>query len=128
MNRTVKFRGKSIDDNQWMYGDISFNNEYRDPFIAPPELGVYQVHKESIGEYVFTTGKGQDVYEGDVVRYDTEDGICTALVYFKDNESESEWLSGFALKPIGNIEEYEDDNPVEFHVIGNIHDNPELLK
>lgn len=70
--------------------------------------------------------KGKEVYEGDICRFDTENGIVIAEVYFKECSDENEWVSGLYFKFLRH-EEYDGDNGVEFEIIGNIYENGELL-
>lgn len=117
--RTIKFRGNRVDNGGWVYGDLLTNN-------PTPQIlafyGQYLVDKDTIGQFTGLLDKnGKEIFEGDIVR-DSEGRIS----YVK-------WLiqrCGFVLvyerfdKDItgsyGKIEHLE--------VIGNIHDNPELIK
>jgi uncharacterized phage protein (TIGR01671 family) len=70
---------------------------------------------------------GVEIYEADIVRFDTEDGIATSQVVFDDgDEDESTWISGLRFKVI-DLADYEDDEPIGLVIIGNIYQNPELL-
>jgi uncharacterized phage protein (TIGR01671 family) len=79
---------------------------------------------------------GREIYEGDIVRYETEDGdVWTAQIIW-DTGEENIFISGFKAQPIHDItDEIYDDNgnpPLgwtgEIEVIGNIYENPELLE
>lgn len=61
---------------------------------------------------------GKEIYEGDIVRY-ADDYEENAEVVFDDGGFQVEW-------PI-NIERLEGDITCMMEVIGNIHENPELL-
>jgi uncharacterized phage protein (TIGR01671 family) len=72
----------------------------------------------------------KEIYEGDILQYDTEDGIVTAQVVFKVDDDEDAHISGFYTEFI-RIEDYPEDQadaPIYFKVIGNIYENPELLE
>jgi uncharacterized phage protein (TIGR01671 family) len=72
----------------------------------------------------------KEIYEGDIVQYDTEDGIVTAQIVFKIDDNEDAHISGFYTEFI-RIEDYPEDlsdMPVYFTVIGNIYENPGLLE
>lgn len=72
--------------------------------------------------------KGNDIYDGDIVQYDSEDGIVTAIVIHSSSSDESMHLSGlqFSLVKITDREDG-DENALELQVIGNIYENSELL-
>ena len=71
----------------------------------------------------------KEIYDGDIVQYDTEDGIVTAQIIFKIDDNEDAHISGFYTEFI-SMKDYPEDNadvPVYFTVIGNILANPELM-
>jgi len=71
----------------------------------------------------------KEIYEGDIVQYGCEDGIAIAQIVFDENEDEGAFLCGFKCVLL-NIIDYPDDeyDPRELEVIGNIYENPELIK
>lgn len=69
---------------------------------------------------------GKLVFEGDIVQYDHEDGPVVALVEHRLCEDESVHISGLCFKFLYR-KEYENDDAVEFEVIGNKFETPELL-
>ena len=78
---------------------------------------------------------GKEIYEGDIVRYVSEgEDIYLAVIKRKDEDKEqSYWLTGFAYEPFATVdeeelteEEYESLGGME--IIGNIHENQELLE
>ena len=85
--------------------------------------GVYELLQFS----GLTDTNGIEIYEGDILQYDSENGIVTSKVVFNKSDKEDMTLTCFEMELI-NVEDYENDEAVEFTVIGNIHDNPELLK
>lgn len=78
---------------------------------------------------------GKYIFEGDIVTYDTEDGgWAFAIIKWSDdeeagyNEDSGLLIAGFYLSVLGEYEQEEDDEDGGFQVIGNIWNNPELLK
>ena len=73
--REIKFRGKKIDNSEWVYGfywkDKPFN-EVRH-YIRINGKESLQVHEKSVGQFVGRSDKnGQMIYEGDKVRFWTQ--------------------------------------------------------
>jgi YopX protein len=147
-NREIKFRGISNCENpdlhpqggEWVFGQVVFYKELayivgevvecNDEYINLERW--CSIRPETLGQFVCAFG-GSHIFQGDIVEYDTEDGIAIAQVVFKESDDEDDdediYLSGFALKATGDTRDYtENENAVGIKVIGNIHDNPELLE
>lgn len=113
--RQLKFRGKTTANGHWVYGclidygnnAISISNKRSNPWVQP----------ETVGQFTGVKDKnGKEIYEGDIVRYkEANDEITTSAVRFVDA----------AFSPITEICWMGDG---ECEVIGNIFDNPNLLK
>ena len=129
--RTIKFRGKSIDGKEWLYGDLVSSADKKRFAILVNDKESYdecEVAPETIGQF---TGlhdcDGKEIYEGDVLRLgNSPSGVCEV----KWNESLAAICIQFffenkvGTRPLGGWVKCE--RKVE--VIGNIFDNPELLK
>jgi uncharacterized phage protein (TIGR01671 family) len=127
--REILFRGKRVDNNEWVYGFLSKsrgNNHFLSLCIDHEENGVMLssiVEPETIGQYTGLTDKnGKKIFEGDIVRYNGEKHIVvfetrgeTGYFGIKIDHIET-W--GFCLSVPAKLME----------VIGNIHDNPELAE
>lgn len=127
--REILFRGKKVSDGEWIYGmTISFGTIKRksnDLFIENSEEKWCGIKKETFGQFTGLTDKnGVKIFEGDIVKYFSNLGLCDELY------SEVKWgknSHGWSLNTgYGKYYKLPSKNLIE--VIGNIHDNPELLK
>lgn len=121
--REILFRGKEKDggsfDGKWRYGDLVRVKEgsVTKTRIFEKNIG-YLVVPETVGEYTGLTDKnGKKIFEGDIIRSNSERGY---IEYYPNDcafdvvdDHGFYWL----ISEMSNIE-----------VIGNIHDNPELLE
>ena len=132
MNRIIKFRGYSPVTKGWVYGLLIPQKKYGEiiyhiaPFVKNGSIEGVEVEPESIGQFTGMTDKnGREIYEGDIVRYRTTDER------FRKNPSftvlDINYDEKSARFQAGDI--YWDRlwSP-KLEVIGNTHDNPELLK
>lgn len=144
--REIKFRAKNSVDNQWHYGSYVYTNDDKNnPFSSGPfkekhhiieyfpgdwNLGGWEsieINPDTLGQFTSLKDKnGKDIYEGDI------------LSFGWDLESESKDLlevrfvrGVFAFLWNGNLD---DECPVNAPthewatVVGNIHDNPDLIE
>lgn len=126
------FRGVLKADNlpyyhkgQWVYGDyVRLVDGKR---IIPHIYGCGEIEPDTEGQYIGLDDKnGKEIYEGDIVAGAVawQEKRINGVVTFRDGSFGLLWYRG----------EIEQFNPftsmcnVEYEVIGNIHDNPELLK
>lgn len=127
MQREIKFRGYN-DKKQWLYGDLLHNRGLT--FIGPVGIADpfatwedFVVEPDSVGQF---TGlhdcEGKEIYEGDLleVANHKRDKECIADVIFLDGAF---WLH-FPNEDLLNVKEVSEC----WVVIGNIHDNPELIE
>ena len=137
--REILFRGKRLDNGEWAYGyPVGWQNEEGDISIVDSRFGacidesgnlmmleapfVAKVDPSTVGQYTGLTDKnGKKIFEGDIVlRHDKK-----AEVRYQP----SEFVLVFPDNPYpqcGLLDtSYLNENK---EVIGNIHDNPELLK
>ena len=141
--REILFRGKRTDNWEWIEGDLLQVKYYNKPNaeckIMPqtPVSSAYPVIPETVGEFTGLTDKnGVRIFEGDIVRLIDEHKEIewTAVVVFGNPNSEYNW--GWQLKAIGEFDGNKDillwvdmeESGAYCEIIGNIHDDPELLR
>lgn len=122
--REIKFRGKRIRDDKWVYGSLigdTFITEDRfgKPLAehGPKDIREFEIHPimpPSVGQFTGLKDKnGKEIYEGDVVQ--DYEGVVHYVRW-----SVGDGCFDFTGSPYALSDDCE--------VIGNIHDNPELLK
>ena len=142
--RTIKFRGKASrkDKDMWLYGDLikigdSYHIVGKDDMredghhITQDSDIPTWVDEKTIGQFTGLLDKnGKEIYEGDYVEVSQGGfgGVVTWHLHgyfyikepykFKYNE-ESDCLS---------LGEFTDNPKRKVTIVGNIHDNPELIK
>lgn len=117
------FRGKRRDNGEWVYGSLFVG--FKKSYICPEAIAMYnfdgalclggfvEVSPESVGQYTgLVDNNGKQIFEGDILSLRTG---RPHVVRFEDGAfilEDSAIPMRFAIK---------------FEIIGNIHDNPELL-
>ena len=133
--REILFRGKDSITKSWVYGAlvqqqddllkekafiISYSNYQYGDFS---EAVVHEVDPETAGQYTgFVDKKGKKIFEGDILSIYNSKAFLFAV----------EWNNQYVLKcttngvsdNIFNVIE----SPEDVEVVGNIYDNPELIK
>ena len=134
MNREIKFRGKSKNSGEWLYGYL-FNYELSLTAVTPciniciPASleEVYSdctVYSDTIGQYTGLRDKdGKEIYEGDIVYIGSN--LKAVVIWFNGSFRFKDELSCKAtyFEDIGVVM-----RDYDVCIIGNIYDNPELLK
>ena len=125
--REILFRGKRTDCDAWVEGDLiqAFRgNQLSSCSIMPntPTAYCWKVDPKTVGQYTGLTDKnGKKICEGDIVEC-VSDGERAVISWLKYSAcfglSFDGWCCGF--------DDY-DFSPNDFKVIGNIHDNSEIL-
>ena len=124
MKREILFRGKRVDTGEWVEGSLIGNDvivgkivEFEEDYFCTEFW--YKVDPETVGQFTgMTDKKGKKLFEGDVYSMG-EKNILYVVIFDK---------SQFIGKQVGNrslagLEYWKSD----IEIIGNIHDNKELL-
>ena len=120
--REILFRGKRIMNDEWVEGYYSkYSYErWRGDFICDSDFD-YTVYPETVGQYTGLTDKnGKRIFEGDIIRKGFE---CFVV---KWNGVQSRW--GLFDKCDFEVTGFNKHTENYLEIIGNIHDNPELLE
>ena len=121
--REILFRGKRIDNGELVYGDfIRYSGEKSIIMVDLLEEEDYWVSSETVGQYTGLDDKnGVKIFEGDILK-DSLSWVC--LVKWDDSNGR---FLGYHKKPRGDTYVcYVGREPAQ-EIIGNIHDNPELI-
>lgn len=126
MKREIKFRGKRLDNGEWVYGDFrSEENCIAVPcYIRHFGIGydVYPVDPDTVGQYTGLKDKnGREIYEGDIVCLGDAKRRIGVI-------ARSDTKPGFALEVNDTVFDLYYRNQHRYEVIGNLHDNSELIK
>lgn len=152
MNREILFRGFNEKNNKWLHGYFFVNRGKH--FVVEDEIQTdplanwtdFVVNPDTIGQYTGLKDKnGNKIFEGDILKFIAPDGTIRYFVV--------EWaVEDRILRPLSDF--VPDGNPVcisgwcfnwnGYHlyptvidgvpdnevmeIVGNIHDNPELMK
>lgn len=137
--REILFRGKRADNGKWICGDLRHISDWKggyNPHIVDNTNGRnnsvtgLEIIPETVGQYTGLTDKnGKRIFEGDIVRYGTNtDRADNKEIY--EVVFETRGGSRYFGIRISEIETWQFcfEVPAKLmEVIGNIHDNPELL-
>lgn len=135
MTREILFRGQTrkrgekvnmlrepIEGN-WVYGGIFQGKGDKSIIYTYDPVGKYVVYSDTVGQYTGLTDKnGVKIFEGDIFKLQYPN--CTAVVTW---DAENGRFLGFTT---GNEKRivYVGRTPSPIEVIGNIHDNQDLMR
>lgn len=144
--REIKFRGRRLDNGEWVYGfyrqypifqkcgkcmdhiNHFIDYEHNSEFVDPATVGQYTGLKDK---------NGKEIYEGDIML--TQGPKCRFIQVVEFHNTRETCGRGWVGVNHKTVDNFGHDNPVQggfsyfpmpchCEIIGNIHDNPELLK
>jgi uncharacterized phage protein (TIGR01671 family) len=129
--RTIKFRGKRVDNEEWVYGDLVhttrvLNGKKTHHVLIGVDLELDEVHPETVGQLLGLHDKdGNIIWEGDLFQ------VAKNKIYqikYHEGESDNEWCGGcFVLYSTDKLffpfDVYAINNG---EVIGNMYDKIDL--
>lgn len=134
--RTIKFRGKRLDNQEWEQGNyVAYKEDdgedvhcivSRERNQIGASLDFVPVDPETVGQFTGLLDKnGKEIYEGDIVK-----SISGSLDVVSYDKIAFNLMTAYATAPNGTcMSFFGKNNPLKgIEVIGNIHDNQELLK
>lgn len=146
MNREIQFRGKKSDNGEWIIGDLIttpfIRNETQQNIIYILDItkadydcfedltednGIYEVDTETVCQYTGRTDKnGRKIFEWDIVRRTDLHNAKEPSVGFIKYDAENTAFLIHWTDIINCSATFPWKDRIE--IIGNIFDNPELLK
>lgn len=129
--REILFRGKRVTDGEWLEGSLWMDNG-APKIITPGNCVGYDVDPATVGQYTGLRDKnGQRIFEGDIVVFDNSpyNAYCEPIT------GQIDWRNGslcFKYQPWKSVFYRslcsDDFFAAKCDVIGNVHDNPELVE
>ena len=127
--RTIKFRVEDRRTGKWFYGNLYVKDTRGRTHICTPECGCFDIDPETVGQFTGLMDKnGAEIYEGDIVEWEIDNRkyvvkFWEGMFYASVEEYNEGILGGYSLHVIT-----QGDEGYRCEIVGNIHDNTELLK
>lgn len=131
MKREIIFRGKSLNTNNWVYGDLHQDKIRKKVYIE------YEVDPKTIGQYTgLKDANGNKVFEGDLLK--TPLGFIGEVVFGKAVDKCKHMMLGRKIVDVyttygwcfRRADDYLcaiDDSILSGEIIGNAHENPQFI-
>ncbi|EAD2035356.1 hypothetical protein NXI46_001828 [Listeria monocytogenes] len=135
--REIEFRGKRIDNGEWVYGNLMQFEDSATFIFADERKGastltyahfiinnMHAIDEKTLGQYTGLKDKnGKKIFEGDIVNckfFDRMVGDIAGVINFID--------CVWAVSDFKNKRLYQLIDVDNIEIIGNIHENPDLLE
>ena len=135
--REIKFRGKDK-QGRWWKGDLRHTmmilgkphcrivNVDKDDYDRLQEIWSYRIQEDTIGQFTgIKDGNGTEIFEGDIIEVTLRHNNTIVSTY---NAIVDQKEGGFGFKNKQGFCPFYGQIHENYKVIGNIHDNPELMK
>ena len=124
--REIKFRGKDRKTGKWFFGNLFDKDTKGNTHICTTRKGSLDVIPETVGQYTGLKDRnGKEIYEGDVIECWSEGVKARGVV---THRIDGTWIMYPAWQ---NAKMWylmpDEDGNTSVEIIGNIHDNPELI-
>ena len=136
MEREILFRGKRIDNGEWVEGNYSIMLSGRAAIQPIGRIWAYEVLPTTVGQFTGLLDKNDNkIFEGDIIKF-----ITGRLLDVRFNRETLQWeLTDVGVPdwevnhlhntlPLSELEVETCYGEMTSEIVGNIHDNPELLK
>ena len=132
--REILFRGKRVENGEWIEGYFAQSGDRTfiiiDNDFAVGYVKMKKVIPDTVGEYTGLTDKnGKKIFEGDIIRTSVYYGNEIGVIRRGEYDVYSRYVFGgyYCVDKTSALIEWTSSS-WRCEVIGNIHDNPELLE
>jgi len=136
MNREIIFRGKRVDNGEWVEGNLlvmgddywivpNYKNASTRSTIEIIAQTIVRVEKETVGQYTgLKDSTGKRIFEGDIVHYKNSIEQAKGIIEWGGCQFYFKWID--ITEPNGALYFFQCEKELE--IIGNRFDKPELLE